>query len=104
MEKSTNETNYWREQHDKQPYADESKTFEHYEHAYRTGSQEASKNPGKTFEELEADVAVEYEKGRPDDALPWDYARPAVKAAWDRIGGVVSPRDPDRGTRSGIRV
>jgi hypothetical protein len=102
MEKSTNETNYWREKHDKQPYADESKTFEHYEHAYRTGYEGAAKHPGKSFEDMETDLALEYEKGRPDDALPWDHARPAVKAAWDRIGGVISPRDPDRGTRSGI--
>jgi hypothetical protein len=102
MEKSTDEENYWREQHGRQPYADQSKAFKHYEHAYRTGSEEASKNPGKAFEEMETDVALEYEKGRPDDALPWDHVRPAVKAAWDRIGGVISPRDPDRGTRSGI--
>jgi len=102
MENSTNEADYWREQHAKQPYADKSKTFEQYEHAYRIGAEGAARHGGKPFEEMETDIALEYEKGRPDDALPWDHARPAVKAAWDRIGGVISPRDPDRGTRSGI--
>jgi hypothetical protein len=102
MEKSKNEAEYWREQHAKQPYADKGKAFEHYERAYRTGYEGATKHAGKSFEDMETDVALEYEKGRPDDALPWDHVRPAVKAAWDRIGGVISPRDPDRGTRSGI--
>lgn len=102
MEKSTDEANYWREQHDKQPYADQNKTFEHYEQAYRTGYEGAAKHSGRAFEDVERDLAVEYEKSRPGDALPWDSVRPAVKAAWDRIGGVISPRDPDRGIRSGI--
>ncbi len=102
MENSSNEADYWREQHAKQPYADKTKKFEHYERAYRTGSEAAAKHTGKTFEEVETDIALDYEKGRPGDALPWDHVKPAVKAAWDRIGGVISPRDPDRGTRSGI--
>jgi hypothetical protein len=102
MEKSTNEANYWREQHAKQPYADEQKSFEDYEQAYRTGYEGAARHSGKSFAEMETDIALEYEKGRPDDALPWDHARPAVKAAWDRIGGVIAPRDTDRGTRSGL--
>jgi hypothetical protein len=102
MEKSSKESEYWREQHAKQAYADRSKTFDNYAHAYRTGYEGAAKHTGKSFEEMETDVALEYEKGRPDDALPWDHVRPAVKAAWDRIGGVIAPRDPDRGTRSGM--
>jgi hypothetical protein len=45
---------------------------------------------------------LEYEKAHPDSPLPWDLARPAVKAAWDRLGGVLGPRDPDRGIRTGM--
>jgi hypothetical protein len=25
--------------------------------------------------------------------------RPAVNAMWDRLGGIISPRDPSRGVR-----
>ena len=32
-------------------------------------------------------------------ALPWDTVRPAVNAMWDRLGGIISPRDPSRGVR-----
>jgi hypothetical protein len=102
MQDPAKEEAYWREAHGKQPYADKNLTYEHYAPAYRTGYEAAGKYPGKKFEEIESDVALNYEKGRPDDALPWDHVRPAVKAAWDRIGGVIGPRDPDRGMRSGI--
>src|SRR3954451_1516326 len=102
MQNSTAEETYWREQHAKQPYADKSKNYDHYAHAYRTGYEGATRHSGKSFEEMETDVALDYEKARPNDALPWDHARPAVKAAWDRIGGGISPRDPDREPRSGF--
>jgi hypothetical protein len=93
---------YWRERHAKQSYADKNLSYDHYAPAYRTGSEAAEKHPGKKFEEIENDVALNYERNRPESALPWDQARPAVKAAWDRLAGVIAPRDPDRGTRSGI--
>ena len=102
MADPTEEEAYWREQHAKQPYADKGQAYEDYAPAYRVGLQAPSKYPGKTFEEIEDDLALDYEKARPGDALPWDHVRPAVKAAWDRVSGVVTPRDTDRGIRSGL--
>jgi hypothetical protein len=93
---------HWREHHPKQPYADEKHTFEHWESAYRTGHEAVSKYPGKKFEEIEDEVARGYGKAHPGAALPWDTVRPAVKAEWDRLGGVIGPRDSDRGIRTGI--
>ena len=93
---------YWRENHANQPYADKSLTYDHYAPAYRTGFQSVSKYPGKRYEEIETDLALDYEKDTGNSALPWDRARPAVKAAWDRISGVTTPMDRDRGARYGI--
>jgi hypothetical protein len=93
---------YWQEQHGKQPYADPKVPFEHYAPAYRIGYEAYDRYPGKTFEEIEPDLALDYEKAPPESALPWDVARPAVKAAWDRLGGVLGPRDTDRGIRTGM--
>ena len=101
-ESKSEEEAYWREQHAKQPWADANLKYEHYEPAYRTGIAAAEKHAGKRFEEIEDDVALDYEKQKAGSALPWDRARPAVKAAWDKLSGVVAPRDPDRGTRSGF--
>jgi hypothetical protein len=34
--------------------------------------------------------------------LPWDTVRPAVKSVWEKMSGVIAPRDPDRGVRGSI--
>jgi hypothetical protein len=102
MEDPAKEEAYWREQHAKQPYADKNRSYEEYAPAYRTGAEAAGKHAGKKFEEIEDDIALDYEKARPEEALPWDHARPAVKAAWDKLAGVLGPRDVDRGVRSGF--
>lgn len=96
-----NEAAYWREQHSKQPYAKDY-SYEQFEHAYRTGYTSFLKNRDKKFGEVEDSVAVDYEQGKPDSALPWDTVRPAVSSVWEKMSGVISPRDPDRGMRDSI--
>ena len=95
------EAAYWREQHSKQPYAKNS-SYDQYEHAYRTGYTSFQKFRGKKFDEVEESVANDYETGKPDSALPWDTVRPAVSSVWDKMSGVVGPRDFDRGIRGSI--
>jgi hypothetical protein len=95
------EASYWRRRHGKQPYA-KKYSYEQFEHAYRTGYTSFLNNPGKKFGEVEHSVAVEYEQGKPDAALPWDTVRPAVSSVWDRMSGVIGPRDPDRGVRGSV--
>jgi hypothetical protein len=96
-----NEAAYWREQHSKQPYAKDH-PYERFEHAYRTGYSSYEKYRGRQFDEVEESVANDYEAGKPDSALPWDTVRPAVSSVWERMSGVIAPRDPDRGMRDSI--
>ena len=98
----TIEEQYWRENHPAQTYATEEYGYEYYAPAYRLGYEAAGKYPGKKFEEIEDEMALDYAKHRPEGALPWDQARHATKAAWDRVSGVVSPRDPTPGIRGSI--
>ena len=95
------EAAYWREQHAKQSYA-KNYSYEEFEHAYRTGYDTFFKYPGKTFDEVEESVAADYEEAKPGSALPWDTVRPAASAVFDRLGGVIGPRDSDRGIRGSI--
>lgn len=95
------EAAYWREQHPKQPYA-KNYPYEQFEHAYRTGYNSFFKYPEKDFTGVEDSVALDYERAKPDSALPWDTVRPAVNAVWDRMAGIISPRDPSRGVREWI--
>jgi len=98
----TEEEQYWRENHPRQPYASSDFGYEHYEPAYRTGYEAFTKYPGKKYEEIEADLARDYEKNAISSPLPWDRAQPAAKAAWDKRSGVTAPRDPARGIRRGL--
>ena len=98
----TFEEQYWREHHTSQSWADENVPFDHYAHAYRTGYEGVVKYAGKPYPQIESDLARDYEKNDANPAIPWDRARPAVKAAWDRLSGVTGPRDADRGMRGGI--
>lgn len=95
------EADYWRDQHSKQSYA-KNYSYDEFEHAYRTGYDTFFRYPGKSFDEVEESVASEYEQARPASALPWDIARPAVNAVWEKMAGVIGPRDPDRGIRGSI--
>ena len=99
MEDPAEQEAYWRGLHDQQPFADKTRPYEDYAHAYRTGYESLFKYAGKKYEDIEDDIALNYEKSRPESALPWDSARPAVKSVWDRLGGVITPRDVDRGAR-----
>ncbi len=38
---------YWRENHDKQPFADKNRSYKDYAHAYRTGYESVFKYAGK---------------------------------------------------------
>ena len=92
---------YWREKHGSQPYADKSRSYEDYAPAYQVAVKGAGKFGGRKWEEVEGELENEYQQIE-RTALPWDTVRPAVRAAWDRVGGVIAPRDFDRGIRGSI--
>jgi len=98
----TAEEKYWQEHHYTQPHATEGTTFEHFAPAYRVGAEAAKKYPGKDFHEIEDNLALDYEKHQVGSALPWDHLRGASKAAWSKVSGLTSPRDPSRGMRGSI--
>jgi hypothetical protein len=102
MPELTKEDIYWREQHPKQTYAKRELSYDEYAAAYRTGYEGFHKYPGKAYEEIEDELALDYERNKAGSALPWDHARHAVHAAWAKVSHDIGPRDPDRGIRSGM--
>lgn len=96
------EEDYWRKHHASQPHAAEGTAFEQFAPAYRVGAEAAHKYPGREFHEIEDDVALDYEKHEVGSALPWDRVRGASKAAWTKVSGLISPREPTRGIRGSI--
>jgi hypothetical protein len=96
----TEDQESWRAHHSEQPWKEE--PYEHYEPAYKAGFEAARRHAGAHYDQIEANVARDYEKNDANPAIPWDRARPAVRSAWHRVSGVTGPRDTDRGMRGGI--
>lgn len=81
----TAEEAYWRENYDTQPYYESTYTYEDYHPAYRTGWEGRGRYEGRSFDEVERDLAADYNRYRGNSRLDWDRNRPAARAAWDRF-------------------
>lgn len=81
----TDEGQYWREEHARQPYA-AGRPFDDYIDAYAVGYQGFARyRPRLTFDQHEPELRRDYEQKRLANGLTWDEARPAARAAWERL-------------------
>lgn len=95
----TEEAAYWREHHQGQhfnlgrPYTD-------FEAAYRTGYRGFAElgGSGVRFEDREAELRRRFEDEYPD--MSWENARPASRAAWQRIQDRTAGERSVRGDRA----
>lgn len=85
----TVEEAYWKEHYAKEPYYEPGKTFKDYAEAYRIGYEGHARYRPRTFEEVEADMEVEYNKRRLQNAMNWQQGRAPARAAWDRVENIV---------------
>ncbi len=116
----TIEEAYWRDNHSTQWYASEVGNFDAYARGYQTGY--SGFREGKTFDEREAELQMEYEGGPQEaeleartemvdeaakqmkSALRWEQARHAARAAYERLereqarkSGDTDPMPPNPG-------
>jgi len=80
----TTEDNWLRDNFSSRPYARKGETYENYESAYRYGGHAENQYRGKTFQDVEHDLASGWEKTKDKAGMGWDRARDAVKDAYDR--------------------
>lgn len=73
---------HWRDRYDSEPYYDEGLTYEDYSPAYQLGAQSRLAAESANFDELEDELAAQYEEIRGVSRLEWDKARHAVRASW----------------------
>jgi hypothetical protein len=81
----TAEEAYWRENYTQEPYYRNSMSFDEYSPAYRLGGEARYRFPDQTFEDVEDDLARDYEDVRGQSRLEWQEARDAARAAWTRL-------------------
>jgi len=80
----TVEDAYWRNAYNREAYYEPGRSYDDYRPAYAMGwSGRASRNDD--FDTLEPTLATEWASARGDSTLDWDNARPAARAAWDRV-------------------
>ncbi len=82
----TVEERFWRENHSRQPYYQKGQEFDDFAPAYRVGAESRSRYAGQEFDAVDAHLASDYESARGSSTVDWPTARPAARAAWDRLG------------------
>lgn len=82
----TTEQQYWRDNHAKQSYATDGKSYDEYAPAYRAGYEGRNKHPEATFDDAEPQLANDYQSMSGSAGLAWEKAKHATRAAWERSG------------------
>lgn len=80
----TMEEAYWRESYTREPYYEAGRSYDDYGPAYAYGWGAPATYPG-AFDEIEPALARDWEGRRGGSSLDWQQARPATRAAWDRV-------------------
>jgi len=79
----TAELAYWRENYATRDYVHPARRFEDYAPAYDYGVRRYQAD--RPFDDLEPDLAGDWDKARGNSDLEWNDARPAARDAWDRL-------------------
>ncbi len=80
----TAEEAYWRGSYQKESYYEAGRTYDDYGPAYRLGWGGRDSYTGD-FDAVEPSLAADWELRRDGSSLSWPQARPATRAAWNRI-------------------
>ena len=89
----TQEESYWRENFAERSYVENGSSFDDYGPAYGYGVNAYTQYPGRSFDEIEADLSQDWNTSRGVSNLTWDRARNATRDAWDRVNN--GPRAVD---------
>lgn len=93
------EDKYWRDNYASRPYVASGTVYDDYAPAYRYGSEAYSRYPGRSFDEVEADLGRDWHTTRGSSSLEWEHAKHATRDAWHRMSDTlerVTPGDSDR--------
>lgn len=93
----TVEETYWRENYVSRPYVSGG-SFDDYGPAYKYGVSSYTKYDGRHFDEVESDLARDWNSARGKSKLEWNHAKAATRDAWNRVSDTVEraiPGDAD---------
>lgn len=89
---------YWRDNYSTRPYASGS-NYDEYRPAYGYGVEARTRYPDRSFDEVESELARDWNSKRGSSSLGWDRAKHATRDAWQRASDALEravPGDSDR--------
>ncbi|MEO6081112.1 MAG: hypothetical protein ABIQ86_15270 [Steroidobacteraceae bacterium] len=93
---------YWRQNYASRPYIQGTRSYDDYGPAYKYGADAYSRNPGRSFDDVESELSRDWGTARGRSSLEWDNAKHATRDAWQRLSNTVEraiPGDSDRDGR-----
>ena len=81
----TTEDAYWRDNYKHRAYFDSLTSYDSYAPAYRYGIEAYSTYVGRNFDEIESQLAKEWDSARGTSRLTWDTAKLAARDAYERL-------------------
>ena len=95
----TMEEAYWQETFKTRPYVNGG-SFEDYGPAYNYGVSSFTKYPNSTFDDVETNLARDWNTAGGESNLDWASARIATREAWERLSSERgNPSDRDHGSK-----
>lgn len=85
---------FWRDNYAQREYV-AGGSYDDYGPAYRYGVDAYGRYPGKSFEEVEAELSTDWDRSRGTSSLDWQRARPASLDAWQRLSDGASPDETE---------
>lgn len=83
----TVEDAYWRQNFTDRAYVEDGSSYDDYRPAYGVGVSSFGRYPGRSFEDVEPQIADNWTSNRGNSRLGWNQARPAARDAWNRLSG-----------------
>ena len=81
----TSEEIFWRETYVREPYYVQGRAYEYYAPGFRAGWEGRVRHDGRSFDDAEPQLKVDYNLTKTELDPDWQDVRPAARAAWDRV-------------------
>ena len=94
----TAEDAYWRSNYENEPYRASGYDYNDYAPAYKLGYEGRGRYAGRRFDEVESELASDWETTKGNSRLAWNDAKSATRAAWHRVERAM-PGDADNDGR-----
>jgi hypothetical protein len=94
----TAENEYWSKNYATEPYRNSAYDYNDYQPAYQLGYEGRQRYAGKSYNEVEPQLASDWESTKGTSRLAWDDAKHATRAAWHKVERAL-PGDADNDGR-----